>query len=191
MGYNTRFTASVGGPKATYDRFVADASEQEAWYGEYGPALHFWLDSDNYDRMKWYDWSKDMASLSLKYPNLLFSLEGEGEDSGDIWKAWARNGKVVEARAKIIFEPAGDLDELLPLDPEAEAREAAEASKAANARLEKAKRDAEEAFQAARRAATKAQNDLEAISKLQELAVPTGGIDPRSDEDIADAARGY
>lgn len=56
------------------------------------------------DEMKWYDHDKDMIKLSLMYPDILFKLEGEGEEQGDHWKNYYMNGKVQKTRAQITFE---------------------------------------------------------------------------------------
>lgn len=53
---------------------------------------------------KWYDHDKDMVAVSRDFPDTLFELSGEGEESGDIWKKYFLNGKVQVAKAKIIFE---------------------------------------------------------------------------------------
>jgi hypothetical protein len=53
---------------------------------------------------KWYDYEKDMKAVSKKYPTTIFILEGEGEESGDIWKAYFLDGKMQKCKAKIIFD---------------------------------------------------------------------------------------
>lgn len=119
MGYYTRFTGSVTGPAELMEVFHSDAEDGKT-FGEYNQPIMDWYDEFfGGDTAKWYSWQRDMEAVSKEYPNLLFALEGEGEESGDIWKAWARNGKVVEARAKIVFETP-DLDTVLPT-PDVEA----------------------------------------------------------------------
>lgn len=161
MGYETRFTGAVHGPKPIYDKFREDAERGDTKFGSYGFDLDFWFYSDNYDQMKWYDWQKDCEELSKDYPNLLFSLEGEGEDNDDIWKAWFRNGKSVVVRAKIVFEEP-DLDEILPLDHDAAAKLAAKVAEEAEERARKAKEEAIAAAQEAYRAHLRAGANLEA-----------------------------
>jgi hypothetical protein len=56
------------------------------------------------DSCKWYDHESDMALFSKKYPESLFVLKGEGEESGDIWIKYFLNGKMQRAEAKITFE---------------------------------------------------------------------------------------
>lgn len=53
---------------------------------------------------KWYDCEKDMKALSLEYPTVTFTVYGDGEESGDIWRATVKNGVWEEKKAKIVFE---------------------------------------------------------------------------------------
>lgn len=46
--------------------------------------------------IKWYDNHEDMIEFSKKHPNAVFLLSGEGEEQGDIWKAYYKNGKGVK-----------------------------------------------------------------------------------------------
>lgn len=54
--------------------------------------------------IKWYDCEKDMKKFSKKYPNTTFLVDGEGEENGDIWKAYFKNGKMFKTKAIITFE---------------------------------------------------------------------------------------
>jgi hypothetical protein len=57
---------------------------------------------------KWYDWEDDMRRYSLLHPDVLFTISGEGEETGDIWKAYIKNGKVQEEVAEVqiaAFDP--------------------------------------------------------------------------------------
>lgn len=53
---------------------------------------------------KWYDHEKDMREISKQYPDVIFQLNGEGEESGDIWVKYFVNGKMQVAKAKITFD---------------------------------------------------------------------------------------
>ena len=58
--------------------------------------------------VKWYDNEKDMLALSKAFPGILFTLHGEGEESGDIWNKYFLNGKMQVAKAEFAiaeFDP--------------------------------------------------------------------------------------
>lgn len=55
------------------------------------------------ESVKWYDYDKDMAKLSRLFPDYLFMLEGDGEESGDVWKAYFLNGKMQHVKAQLLF----------------------------------------------------------------------------------------
>ena len=57
---------------------------------------------------KWYEHDSNMRTVSKRYPETLFVLKGEGEESGDIWIKYYMNGKVQHCEARIVFE---DFDE--------------------------------------------------------------------------------
>lgn len=54
---------------------------------------------------KWYDHEKDMRRLSVMFPDVTFELCGEGEEQGDSWKEYYRNGKMQRCQATITFPP--------------------------------------------------------------------------------------
>lgn len=53
---------------------------------------------------KWYDHENDMREVSLKISNVVFVLDGYGEETGDIWRKYFYNGKVQRTVGKIVFE---------------------------------------------------------------------------------------
>lgn len=55
--------------------------------------------------IKWYDYVKDMSNISKRFPDLIFTLSGEGEESGDIWKRYFYRGDDQYAAAKVTFAP--------------------------------------------------------------------------------------
>lgn len=90
MGYYTRFELSIkSGDRQT------DFEEIVSKYVDFNP-----FD----ETCKWYDCEKDMREISKLYPETVFQLEGEGEESGDIWKAYFKNGLMQKSEAIITFE---------------------------------------------------------------------------------------
>ncbi len=53
---------------------------------------------------KWYDWEEEMTAFSVLLPEHFFTITGFGEENGDIWRAYIKNGKIQLTEAKIIFE---------------------------------------------------------------------------------------
>lgn len=62
-------------------------------------------DDGQLNNVKWYDHDDHMEKVSLMFPNELLVLEGVGEEDGDIWKAYYKNGKSQYVKAVITFEP--------------------------------------------------------------------------------------
>ncbi len=54
---------------------------------------------------KWYCHENDMKILSNKFPDVLFELDGYGEEQGDIWRKYFKNGKMQKSVGKITYEP--------------------------------------------------------------------------------------
>ncbi|MFZ1322335.1 MAG: hypothetical protein WAT71_12345 [Ignavibacteria bacterium] len=47
------------------------------------------------------DCIKELKTFSLKYPDILFTLNGQGEEFEDAWKIYALNGKTQLAYSRI------------------------------------------------------------------------------------------
>jgi len=90
MGYHTN-----------YDLVTNDDEEEKHWdeLRKLSDYKYLFEDSCN-----WYDHKEDMRKYSLKYPNTLFTLNGEGEESGDIWVEYYKNGKMQRVAATITFD---------------------------------------------------------------------------------------
>lgn len=83
MGYYTYFSLSYHG-----------SPEDEKALQEFQPGDEFGFpegikdlldESDDCD-WKWYGWENDMKILASKFPNVLFILNGNGEETGDLWE---------------------------------------------------------------------------------------------------------
>jgi len=99
MGYNTTYRLEYKF-LAHQDRFeetMLEEMEETEYVGE--------LINNGLIDCKWYEHDDDMLRLSERYPMVVFTLSGEGEESGDIWKKYYCAGKVQIARAKITFDP--------------------------------------------------------------------------------------
>lgn len=90
MGYNTDYDFSENSPE------VIAAIEQISGYGD--------SDDGQYWGVKWYDALKDVKEISKDFPDELIKLEGVGEDHGDYWQFWAKNGLTKYLKGKVVFE---------------------------------------------------------------------------------------
>lgn len=95
MGYYTNYRLTIeNGP------------EDEIWdFIEKDDELRYYLHKEYADSSKWYEHDEDMAALSKTFPDAVFHLRGEGEESGDIWEKHYKNGKVQVCRAEIVIPP--------------------------------------------------------------------------------------
>ena len=96
MGYYTRFESKVD--------FTDEQRDSIESISQYSAEIVV----DGWDTVKWYNWVDDISKLSKLYPLKIFKWDCEGEESGDIWRIYAKNGKVETVRAKIVFD---DFDE--------------------------------------------------------------------------------
>lgn len=46
------------------------------------------------DCVKWYNYEIDIIEVSQQFPDCVFLLEGDGEDSLDYWREYFKNGEV-------------------------------------------------------------------------------------------------
>ena len=111
MGYYTRFELShdsvdVEVTKAIYEAIgsfgessdidiaigLVDCNERSTVYG---PS----------QGTKWYEHDEDMKELSSKFPEILFTLEGKGEEVGDLWRNYYMGGKMQLGETTITYAP--------------------------------------------------------------------------------------
>lgn len=98
MGYYTKYSLEI--IPNDYDANLELLLESES-FCEYSPLISFMCGSRE---SKWYEHDDDMKKLSSKFPDKLFILSGHGEEDGDIWRKYYKNGKVQRVDAEIVFE---------------------------------------------------------------------------------------
>lgn len=92
MGYYTRHELTILGDV----NYTIDHEIEISKLAEYSNCFD--------DEIKWYGCENDMKKYSKKHPELTFLIEGEGEDTGDVWKAYFKNGKMFKTKATMTFE---------------------------------------------------------------------------------------
>ena len=100
MGYFTYYKLEIHqDPNNQTDEiqkyFTADENDGEYWYN---------ILDEPYDSMKWYNHDADMLHISRLWPDVVFRLEGNGEEKWDWWVKYYKNGKIQTCRAKITFD---------------------------------------------------------------------------------------
>ena len=61
-----------------------------------------WLSGDCH---RWYEHERDMLALSREFPEILFCLYGEEEDSDDRWRQFFLNGQECYQQEKFYYDP--------------------------------------------------------------------------------------
>ena len=56
------------------------------------------------EERKWYEHDKEMIELSKQFPETVFCLYGNGEENGDTWYKYYKNGKSQYCPAKITYD---------------------------------------------------------------------------------------
>jgi len=97
MGYYTQYDVSTEG--ADKRKALAALASTVEYVGQF-TGDNSWSTGNP---VKWYSWKRDLVSVSTEYSNTLFIVEGAGEDSGDIWKAWGYKGDIEIVTAVIEF----------------------------------------------------------------------------------------
>lgn len=110
MGYYTDFTIKV---MEVEDGALVDSKDPTGFLSE---AIGHHLEQISYYQFdeqgltyslnaKWYDFEKDMTSLSLMYPDNVFQVDGIGEEAGDVWRSYYVNGKSHSCKVVTTYSP--------------------------------------------------------------------------------------
>ena len=101
MGYYTDYQLEVE-PADTIE-FVIAAMEQdtEGELAHLARSGHCGGQFCNYNS-KWYDWENDMKKLSALFPEVTFTLTGDGEEDEDFWETTFKGGEVLSSDYKVL-----------------------------------------------------------------------------------------
>jgi len=107
MGYYTEFTLEVDGLNS-----LSQVGREKLYSDlERMGILEFYSDRyHNQDRevidiprTKWYEWEVEMLELSTNFPELKFTLWGNGEEFPDLWVSYFYRGELEFRRAEIVY----------------------------------------------------------------------------------------
>lgn len=105
MGYYTDFELKLYGPDDNIKIFLAH--DPEIYGSPFGKMFYAAskeeLCFNSGDSCKWYEHDEEMKQLSSWYPDILFELTGYGEEAGDIWRKFYKNGVQSGGAATIVF----------------------------------------------------------------------------------------
>lgn len=106
MGYYTHYSLKVERFSSPAES-AATADDIKEAYAEVAECSGELIDADGgcVEGGKWYTHAEDVSGVSKKYPDLLFTLEGSGENNDDMWIKYFLDGKMQESRAEITFAP--------------------------------------------------------------------------------------
>lgn len=90
MAYYTRYKLRVMGDAVS----VHDVTQTIKSIADHNPFI---------DECSWYDHEKHMRQASKDHPGEILLLEGVGEDPGDMWQKYFKDGKMQVCRAQIVY----------------------------------------------------------------------------------------
>lgn len=115
MGYYTWYNFSTKNNKNRISdiiEYMKGQLNRNDWFYPFSYSLSrfmFGEDCDDFDlepddTAKWHDHDSEMLELSRQFPETVFCLYGEGEESGDLWYTYYKNGKMQHCPVKMEFD---------------------------------------------------------------------------------------
>ena len=98
MGYYTHFEIIVNNNEII-DKEIHEKLCEISGYNDWD----YWTSSIT-GHFKWYENEHDMYELSMLFPDKVFTVTGNGEESNDIWRNYWKNGKFCDANRRIVYD---------------------------------------------------------------------------------------
>ena len=119
MGYQTSFQLTVSEPGPDNDEVAAKLAELTDGFGpehaNHQLNASVWTTILNGEEADpWYDHEMDMKEVSLAWPGVLFTLRGYGEEPGDEWVEYHRDGLMQQEYRPEWNPPTFDPQKLQP-----------------------------------------------------------------------------
>jgi len=97
MGYYTDYTIQV-----SPDTAAEISQDFETFQTVFEEITGYFIEEDfTVPSCKWYNHEKDMLEISKLYPNAVWQLDGSGEEEGDVWRVYFKNGKKQDANTVV------------------------------------------------------------------------------------------
>lgn len=97
MGYYTNFELRINGEKdrvkAAFERLDEITKGLLTWPNGNDAVYDILNERSLCFEAKWYERRENMAQIAEEFPDISFTLEGQGEDRDDWWVIEAQNGK--------------------------------------------------------------------------------------------------
>lgn len=100
MGYYTDFRLEFNSTSANQ---IQTRLEELSGYSFTNSSRTLCLDS-----AKWYDYDAHMKQLASEYPDVLFTLYGDGEERGDIWVQYYQGSISKGGKASLVYPSYGE-----------------------------------------------------------------------------------
>lgn len=115
MGYYTEYSMKVRNISKSESERLNDVLKEKdligyVFWDSYYDASHDTVEYSSYEAQKWYDCEWDMDDISKQFPNAVFELSGEGDEYGDIWREYFKNGKHEYCRGEIVYETPKEIE---------------------------------------------------------------------------------
>ena len=117
MGYYTTYDLKIIENEGRYTisevvNYMKKKFEQNDWYYPFEYEFDDLLfdeaktnfEFDYEEQAKWYEHHEEMLELSKQFPEIVFCLHGDGEEQGDEWYCYYKNGKKQYCPAIITFD---------------------------------------------------------------------------------------
>ena len=104
MGYYTNYTLKL--LPGHSDGWTIYAILRQLSHDNFPSDMYYTIDEEgnHINSSMWYKHEDDMRKLSIILPDVVFKLFGYGEDMGDIWHKYFKNGKMQYCKAKMVFD---------------------------------------------------------------------------------------
>ena len=103
MAYMTSYSLSWPEPGPDMDAVVQAMAEIAPYFN--GDQAFSRAVLNEGEEGAWYDHDQDLRRLSQRFPGVLFTMQGQGENPDDLWETHYKGGKLQHCPAEITFPP--------------------------------------------------------------------------------------